>query len=169
MVRLRHVASLCGVIGVLASLPVFAAATTPIKAETQTADYRLDLQIGPMEKMYSAADVAAKHLTQGEVMSGGKMTMIAASVNKADIRHLEIHVHALDGGKVVTDADVTIAVTNSGTQEVQDLPTAKMYGIKEGVPDTHFGNNVDMPPGNYTINVTVNGEKAAFNVVVPAG
>jgi hypothetical protein len=168
MIRLRHVASLFGVIGALAALPAFAAGATPIKAEAQTADYRLDLRIGPMEQMYSAADVAAKHLTEGEVMAGGMMSMIGASVNKADIRHLEIHVYALDGGKVVTDAAVTIAVTDTGTQKSEDVPPAKMYGIKEGVPDTHFGNNVDMPPGNYTIDVTVDGEKAAFDVVVPA-
>ncbi len=43
-----------------------------------------------------------------------------------------------------------------------------MYGIKEGIPDTHYGNNVSLPPGNYTVAITVNAEKAEFTVTVPA-
>ena len=148
-------------------MPAFAAGTSPIKSETKTAHYRLELQIGPTEKMVSPADVAAKHLTDGEVMVGGKMSM-GSSMDMADTRHLEIHVYALDGGKVVTDAAVAIAVTNSDSKKVEDVPSAKMYGIKEGPSDTHFGNNVSMPPGPYSVGVSVNGEKAEFDVVVPA-
>lgn len=159
-------ALLLGLAGAVA-LPAFAAGTSPIKSETKTAHYRLELQIGPTEKMVSPADVAAKHLTDGEVMVGGKMSM-GSSMDMADTRHLEIHVYALDGGKVVTDAAVAIAVTNSDSKKVEDVPSAKMYGIKEGPSDTHFGNNVSMPPGPYSVGVSVNGEKAEFDVVVPA-
>ena len=140
----------------------------PIKSEAQTAHYRLELQIGPTEKMFMPADVAAKHLTDGEVMVGGSMSPMGMSMDMADTRHLEVHAHSLEGGKAVTDADVAIAVTNSDTKKVEDVPAAKMYGIKEGPSDTHFGNNVSMPPGSYRIDVTLNGEKAEFNVVVPA-
>ena len=167
MRKFGQIALLLGLAGAVA-LPAFAAGTSPIKSETKTAHYRLELQIGPTEKMVSPADVAAKHLTDGEVMVGGKMSSMDMSMGMADTRHLEIHVYALDGGKVVADADVVIAVTNSDTKKVEDVPSAKMYGIKEGPPDTHFGNNVSMPPGPYSVGVSVNGEKAEFNVVVPA-
>jgi len=42
-----------------------------------------------------------------------------------------------------------------------------MYGVATGPNDTHYGNNLAMPPGNYTINVTANGEKSSFKVMVP--
>ncbi len=161
------VAVLAGAFAALLPLAAGAAGMNPIKSETQTAHYRLALQIGPTEKMVSLADVAAKHPTDGEVMVGGKMSSMDMSMGMADTRHLEIHVYALDGGKVVTDADVAIALTNSDTKKVEDVPSAKMYGIKEGPSDTHFGNNVSMPPGPYNVGVSVNGEKAEFSVVVP--
>ena len=101
-------------------------------------------------------------------MVGGTMSPMRMSMDMADTRHLEIHVYALDGGKVMTDADVAIAVTNSDSKKVEDVPPAKMYGIKEGPSDTHFGNNVTMAPGSYGIDVTVNGERAEFKVVIPA-
>ena len=167
MHRFAQTALLLGVIGAVAS-PAFADGTSPIKSEAQTAHYRLELLIGPTEKMVSPADVAAKNLTDGEVMVGGTMSPMGMSMDVADTRHLEIHVYALDGGEVVTDADVAIAVTNSDSKKVEDVPPAKMYGIKEGPSDTHFGNNVTMAPGSYGIDVTVNGEKAEFNVVIPA-
>ena len=144
--------------------PALAAELQPIQQEMQTAHYRLDLQIGPMEQMYMAADVAAQHLTQGEVMLSGGMAM---PKDMATARHLEVHVYTLDKGAVVGDANVTIAVTDA-QKTVQNIQIATMYGIAEGPSDTHYGNNVGLPPGTYTVDVTANGEKAAFNVTVPA-
>jgi len=42
-----------------------------VSARAQTAHYRLMLQIGPEEKMYSKADAAKLHPTSGEIMAGG--------------------------------------------------------------------------------------------------
>jgi len=42
-----------------------------------------------------------------------------------------------------------------------------MYGVKEGQADWHYGNNVSMPPGTYTVKVVVNGEQALFHVTIP--
>jgi hypothetical protein len=159
-----HTGSL--LLGLLAvtALAAHAAAPAPVTAQTKTAHYLLDLQIGPMEMMFMPAQVAAQHPTTGEVMVGGKMAM---PKDLATAHHLEVHVHALDGGMVVTDATLTIAVTDAA-KNVQELPIATMYGIAEGVPDTHYGNNVSMAPGNYTVDVMVNGEKATFMVTIPA-
>jgi uncharacterized protein involved in high-affinity Fe2+ transport len=43
-----------------------------------------------------------------------------------------------------------------------------MYGIKEGPADTHYGDNVSLPAGNYEVDIMVNGEKAQFTVAIPA-
>ena len=111
---------------------------------------------------------AAKHPTDGEVMVGGAMSMSGMSVDMGDTQHLEVHVYSLDTGTVLTDADVAIVVTAALSKKAEDIPIAQMYGIKEGPSDTHFGNNVSMPPGNDTIEITVNGEKASLPVAVPA-
>ena len=154
---------LLGLAGAIAA-PTIAAGFTPISQQMQTAHYRLDLQIGPMEKMFIPADVAAQHLTAGEVMVGGTMLMPKDTTTAA---HLEIHVYSIDKGTLISDADVTIAVSDAA-KNVQRVPAAKMYGIAEGPSDTHYGNNVDLPPSNYTIDVTVNGEKAEFLVAIPS-
>jgi len=53
-------------------------------------------------------------------------------------------------------------------QKADDVPIARMYGIKEGPSDTHYGNNGIMPPGNYTVEIAVKGEKAGLPVTVQA-
>jgi hypothetical protein len=163
----RNMALLLGLIGAIAS-PVAAAELAPIKQEAQTVHYRLELQIGPAEKMFTTADVAAQHPSTGEVMVGDDMSMGATSMDMGDTRHLEVHVYSLDKGAIVSDASVGIAVTDTGSKKVEDVPAAKMYGIKEGPSDTHYGNNVGLPPGSYSIEITVNGEKTAFTVAIPA-
>jgi hypothetical protein len=169
MHRFRNIAFFCGLIGLVGSSAVAAELAT-IKQEASTVRYRLDLQIGPTEKMFTTAEVAANHPTEGEVMVGGKMLMAMGgmSMDMEDTRHLEVHVYALDSGTVVTNATVAIAVTDTGSKKVEKVPVAKMYGIKEGPSDTHYGNNVSLPSGSYGIAVTVNGEKAEFAVAIPA-
>jgi hypothetical protein len=153
---------------------VVAAEMTPLKQETKTAHYRLELQIGPPEMMYMPNEVSAKHPNDGEVMVGGvmgtKMNMsmgMSMGMEMPNGRHLEVHVYPLGKDSVVTNAKVKILVTDLATKKVQPVATAKMYGIKEGPSDTHYGNNVDLPGGNYGVEVTVNGEKADFAVAIP--
>ena len=166
MHRFRNLVLLLGLIGATAS-PVVAAEMVSIKQEATTAHYRLELQIGATEKMFTAAEVAAKHLTAGEVMVGGGMSM-GMSMDMGDTRHLEVHVYALDTGKVVTNAQVAITVTDTGSKKVQKISVAKMYGIKEGAADTHYGNNVSLPSESYRIAVTVNDETAEFSLAIPS-
>ena len=152
----------------LAMLPwasAHAAGMTPIVQKAQTVHYRLVLQVGPTEKMYSKAEAAKMHPTSGEVMAGGAMSM-AESMNM-DMRHLEVQVISRATGKVVTTAKVSITVTNSATKKSTEVPVAAMYGVKEGPSDWHYGNNLAMPPGLYTVLVALNGEHAVFLVTIP--
>ncbi|HLJ59392.1 MAG TPA: hypothetical protein VKZ50_06655 [bacterium] len=146
---------------------------TPITQTGRTMHYRLTLQIGPMETMYSKADAAKMHPTAGEIMVGGAMVMPGdamagqTSPMATDTRHLEVHVTSLATGKVVTDAMCQITVTNEATKTSQTVPIAVMYGVKEGPADWHYGNNVSMASGTYTVKVVVNGEQALFHVTIP--
>ena len=146
---------------------------TPITQTGRTAHYRLMLQVGPMEAMYSKTDAAKIHPTAGEIMVGGAMAMSGGAMTgqtgamATDTRHLEVHVTSLATGKVVTDATCQIIVTNEATKTSRAVPIAMMYGVKEGQADWHYGNNVSMPPGTYTVKVVVNGEQALFHVTIP--
>jgi hypothetical protein len=151
-----------------------AAEMTPLKQETKTAHYRLELQIGPTEMMYMPNEVAAKHPSDGEVMvggvMGGRMNMsmgMSMGMQMPNVRHLEVHVYPVDKDTAVTNAKVKILVTDLATKKAEQIAVAKMYGIKEGTSDTHYGNNVDLPAGNYGVEITVNGEKADFTVAIP--
>ena len=103
----------------------------------------------------------------GDVSMVG-MPMAMMSMAPGEMRHLEVHVFSLDKGQIVTDAKVAIAVTGANSKKVEDVSVAKMYGVKEGPSDSHYGNNVSLPPGSYSIAITVNGEKAEFTVAIPA-
>ena len=102
-------------------------------------------------------------------MVGGTMSMGMSpmAMNMGDTRHLEVHIYALDKGAVVTDAKVRIVITNTVSKKAEMVSATKMYGIKEGPSDTHYGDNVSLPSGNYSVDVTVNGEKAAFEITIP--
>jgi hypothetical protein len=147
----------------------------PLEQTIQTAHYRLELRIGPTEMMFTPNEVAAKHPSEGEVMVGGMMgTKVNMSMGMSigmempNTRHLEVHVYPLGKNTAATDARVKILVTDLASKKVQPVAVAKMYGVKEGPADTHYGNNVDLAAGNYRIDVTANGEKAEFTVAIPA-
>jgi hypothetical protein len=140
------------------------AASPPIMQQAQTAHYRVELDIGAVEEMHMQADVAAQHLTGGEVMVSGSMD---APKDAATAKHIEAHIYTLDKNAGVMDGTIAIAVTDAA-KKVQQVPIAKMYGIAEGPSDMHFGNNFSLPAGNYAIDVIVNGEKASFTVAVPS-
>jgi hypothetical protein len=162
---------LLGLTGLMTSAAL-AANMAPLTQEVRTAHYRLELMLGPAEKMFSPAEAAAQHPTTGEVMFGDAsmvgMPMAMMSMAPGEMRHLEVHVFSLDKGQIVTDAKVAIEVTGANPKRVEDVAVTKMYGVKEGPADTHYGNNVSLHPGNYTVEITVNGEKAEFAVVIPA-
>lgn len=151
--------------------PDRAAQMETITQKSQTAHYRLVLQIGPEEKMYSKAEAAKLHPTSGEVMASGTMGGMSMGGDQAgmamDTRHLEVHVFSRTTGHVITDAKCSITVTSTAAQKSMAMPVAAMYGVVEGPADWHYGNNVSMPPGAYTIAVVVNGEHATFHVTIP--
>ncbi len=167
--------SLTCLIGILA-LAAQARADDLVTAESKTQHYRLSLQIGRIETMFSEAEAKAKHPTSGEVMLSGKMAGGMPGMDNAmpgmmpapGTRHVELHVYALSTGKIVTDARVTIALIGTDKQR-RTVPNARMYGVTEGLDDLHYGNNVTMSPGAYAVDATVNGEATHFSVVVPAG
>lgn len=148
-----------------ALLIVSAASAAPITRSATTKTYKLTLAVGPLETMYTQAEVKAKHPTSGEAMVGstamGGMSMGAAN------RHLEVHVASRTTGKVVTNVSPTIMLTDTsamgGMATAEKVNAMAMEGLGEGAADLHYGDNVKLTAGHvYKVAVTVKGERATF-------
>jgi hypothetical protein len=153
----------------------------PITQRAATADFRLELDIGPPEHMYSPAEAARLKPMGGEIMVSGQMVAMTQggmsmsgnmqaqpAAGTSGWRHLELHVWSKAGGTVVKDAKVSIRVRNAATGKSETVPISVMYGIQAGTADWHYGNNVLMPSGHWQMDTTVNGEAASFDVTIPA-
>src|SRR5262249_56028154 len=156
---LRLVAAALGAATVLAA----PALGDVITRTATTPTYKLTLSVGPVEKMYTPAEVKAKHPTDGEVMVGDSMSMGGMSMGDAN-RHLEVHVAARTTGKVVTNAKPAITLTDTtGMAMAEKVDAMAMQGIGEGGADLHYGDNVTLTTGHtYQVLVKVKGEKATF-------
>lgn len=146
-------------------------AVVPCSSEqiVKTTSYVFALTIGPVETMYTQAQVRAQHPKTGEVMLSGQMTggMAGMTMSTKGMRHLEVHI-CTRGGAVVTNAHPTIVVTDSTAKSMPTtVPIVKMEGVTEGAPDLHYGNNVTLAAGHrVTVTVTLQGQKAVFHTTV---
>jgi hypothetical protein len=137
-----------------------------------TQSYNLSVQVGGMEPMYTPAEVAKNHPKRGEIIFQGQMQMPPGMEGMTNTsyppgwRHLEVHTFDKKTGNVVKTVMPQITVTNKVTGQVQNVPVVTMQGLADGVGDFHYGNNVLMPNGAYTVSVVVNGESANFNFAV---
>lgn len=80
-------------------------------------------------------------------------------------RHLELRVVDRAMGMVVTDARVSLSVQGAGAPQ-GTLTLARMYSLKEGLKDLHYGANVGLGKGVCTLRVRVDGRPAVFHVRV---
>jgi hypothetical protein len=127
----------------------------------------LTLSIGPLEKMYTMAQVKKSHPKSGEIMVSGVMAMSGMGMNGAmPNHHLEFHVYDGVSGRTVTQATVVINVRDAMGKLLEKVPIATMYGITAGMSDFHFGNNVALKNGTYQVMTQVNKTTAVFKVTV---
>ena len=140
-----------------------AAAGTQIKLAT-TASYNLVAEMGGLQAMYTPAQASSQHPKSGEVMYGGTMTMPTDANNiSPDWHHLEVHVFDKKTGNAVKTVTPALTVTNDASGQTEQVPIVLMQGIVEGPSDYHYGNNVDLPKGNYTVTVVIGSETANFD------
>jgi hypothetical protein len=137
----------------------------PIIQNATTADYKIELGIGPTANMLMMCQVTSS-ATSGEVMIAGQMSPMSMTGNTY---HLELHVYNIKTGtaEVVPIDSVGITVTNSsGTKTT--IPVAEMFDIGQGPTDFHYGNNVQLTAGTYTVDSNIGSENASFNVTISA-
>ena len=151
--------------------PAFAAVGDTQQTQT-TAHYKVTLTLGPVAIMLMPDQAAGAK--EGEVMvqmPGMTMPSMTMTDQGQQVNnHLEIALFDKTSGAVVTDQMPMITVKNDTTGVSRNLDSVMaMYNVQVGKSDMHFGNNVYLPDGTYTVTATVNGETATFsNVVVGA-
>ena len=160
-------ARLAFVLGAALLLAGTASAPT-VTRSTTTSSYKLTLVIGPLEVMYTPAEVKTKHPKTGEVMVADSMSGMAGMGSmSAGNRHLEIHVASRASGKPLATmpSSITLRDTSamSGMAMSAKVDIVAMEGVGQGMADLHYGNNVKLTAGHmYNVVVTVKGEKASF-------
>jgi predicted metal-binding membrane protein len=127
--------------------------------------YRLTLSIGPAERMLTIAEAKRTHARSGEVMLDGMMSGSPAMAGMQMLRHVEVHVVDRAMGMQVTNAQVKLQLVNPAGA-AQNVSVMRMYGVQEGIKDLHYGANVNLSTGIYTVRVRVNGHLKAFKVHV---
>jgi hypothetical protein len=143
-----------------------AAAGTQIKLGS-TSTYNLVTEIGGLQAMYTPAQASSQHPKSGELMFSGSMTMPSDTANVSPgWHHLEVHIFDRKTGNVVKTVTPVITVTNKTTGQSQPIPLVVMQGIVEGPGDYHYGNNVDLSKGQYTVTVVIESETANFDFSV---
>ncbi len=143
-----------------------AASGATITRHANTKTYALTLGVGPLEAMYTPAEVKAKHPTSGEVMVSGSMGGSGMSMGAGN-RHLEVHIRSRATGKVVMDVVPTIGLRDktamSSMPMTVKLSVVAMEGVSAGAADFHYGNIVKLTVGHlYEVVVTVKRETASF-------
>jgi hypothetical protein len=157
-------------VGLLFAVAAARAAMAPIVQDAETTHYQMELTIGPMEHMYSQAQAARLKPKEGEVMLRGHMTPGSATASMptgVGMRHVELQVTNKDDGSPVPNAKVSITVIDSMDAAPVVVPIAVMHGVDEDETMLHYGNNVMLSPGHHRFVVTVNGDRATFDVNVP--
>ena len=131
-----------------------------------TADYKLTLEISPPEQMLELCQYSTQ--TEGMVMLQVPMSNTSSSMSSStQDYHVELHVYDIATGATVILplSSVSISMTNSSGMATI-FPIVEMFDAGQEPTTMHFGNNVDLSPGNYTVAVGVAGEQATFTVTL---
>ena len=133
-------------------------------------DLRIELHVLAAEPFFTADEVATSRVKEGMLIMGGARPVAPDAASHPN-HHLVVHVFDAKTGKAITNAMVSMNFQllddkGRGNGAVVDVPVVVMQAIGKGPQSTHYGNNVVMPNGTYSIAVTVNGKKAEFRMAV---
>ncbi len=142
-------------------------------ANSTTNDFVVMLVLGPPAYMMSIGGNTSSMASQNGSMTGGAEYMLSGQMTNIPMGdmyafHLEAHIYGRSTGKVVVipPSEVTISVTNESNGSTINVPIAVMYDPMVGVQDIHYGNNILLGPGNFTIHVIISGQSAVFHLRV---
>jgi hypothetical protein len=139
-----------------------------------TSSWNLSLEVGPLQPMYTTQQQQSQHPKVGEVMFTGQMVMppgmagmqSMAGMSAPNWYHMEVHYYDKSTGFPVKGLDPVVTVTNAATGQSQTLPIVTMQGLNEGARDFHYGNNIELPKGQYHVTTVANGQTDSFDFTV---
>jgi hypothetical protein len=110
----------------------------------------------------------------GEVMMsmpGSPMPQMNSTDQGQSVNHhLEVHLKDASSGAVLTNPVPSISITDASGNARPLSNIVQMYDPSVGQSDVHFGNNVYLPDGTYTVTVTIGPDTATFlNITVSGG
>ena len=141
-----------------------------VSQSTQTASYRIRVVIGPVVTMPSPDPTqTVNEGDAAEQLPGMSVTDQGRPVN----HHLEVHIYDGATGAVVTDVRPTVNIMEP-TMRISRVIGTRPESVfllackltKHLLHDLHFGDNLYLPDGNYTIAVDVDNEKAVVEGLV---
>jgi hypothetical protein len=141
-----------------------------VMVDTTVDGLKIELHVLAAEPFFTKEQMAANKITEGMLILGGAAPL-ALTAKPTPNHHLVVHVFNTKSGKALTNAKVKIrfqAFPDSGKKSAQptNVPIVVMQAIGKGEQSTHYGNNVMMSDGVYTVSVIVNGKKTAFKITV---
>jgi len=138
---------------------------------TATTDgVRIELHVMDAEPFHTADEVKANPGLEGMLIVGGAKAVAMDAQPKPNC-HLIVHLYDAQTGKALTDANVSMhfqLLDKDGKPQgpEQKVPVTVMQVIGKGPETTHYGNNVVLPDGTYTVTVMVDDKKTEFHIVV---
>jgi hypothetical protein len=121
-----------------------------INQEAKSGPYTFNLKVLPPESFHGEHAEMARD-------SGAKAVMVDGSEHPN--HHLVVFISK--NGKPVEDAQLTIRYRQNHSGPWKRLPVARMHVAGKGPATTHYGNNVNLAPGNYEVRVTLTGGRSA--------
>jgi hypothetical protein len=103
-------------------------------------DYLVVANVLPGEEMFTPAQMAADHPTEGEAVIDGPANPLGD-----DVRHVEAHIYDRTTGKPLADLHPVIVLVNHTTGTRTEISPTLMQDVKIGALDVHYGNNVVVP------------------------
>jgi hypothetical protein len=139
-----------------------------VMIDTIMGDLKIELHVLPAEPFFTKEQVAADKVTEGMLIMGGAKPL-APNAKPAPNHHLVVHVFDAKTGKAITDVKVkmtfqSLSDTGKNPAVFIHVPIVIMQAIGKGPESTHYGNNVVMPDGTYSVAVAVNGNKVSFKI-----
>jgi hypothetical protein len=158
---------------VLGTVCMVSAQAQNVMKTAKVSNMKVELHVLAAEPFFTADEVTAKKVTEGMLIVGGAAP-VALDAESHPNHHLVVHIFDSKTGKAITNAKVKMnfqAIDAKGkpTGASTEVPIVVMQAIGKGTESTHYGNNVVMPAGAYSIAIVVNGKKLGFKIVVPEG
>jgi len=148
---------------------VSAGAKNVMKTAT-VGDIRIELHVLPAEPFFTASEAAAKKAKSGMLIISGAEPL-SLEANTHPDHHLVVHIFDAKTNKAITDAKVSMNFQQLDAKRKlvgtpTNVPIVVMQAIGKGVESTHYGNNVVMPAGSYSVSVVVNNKQTDFQVML---